>query len=183
MSKLSDLVQDYNIADMDLMWLFNQMSPTLMKAFDNETSYDMRVREQMVLDLDHSSYDLVRGKDGELYPKIIMNVIIKDYDWMLRQVIENSAVHFECSFTPFTCSLDRDICTHGIYSGYDKELTSHWRKILNYTYPEIWAKSFKKYVERIKKLKIEASKKVYDDSVLEAEKEYNEEINNLHLYE
>ncbi|MFQ6752470.1 MAG: hypothetical protein ACLRFL_02790 [Clostridia bacterium] len=183
MSKLSDLVQDYNIVDLDLEWIFNEMSDTLLKAFDSETSYDMRTREQMELDLEHSSYDLIKGKDNEWYPKIIMNIIIKDYDWMLRRVIENSAVHFELSLTPFTCGLDRDISPRGIYNGYDGELTIAWRKMLNKLYPEVWKDSFEKYIKRVKEIKLLHSKIKYDEEVNVANFEYNQELDDMYKYE
>ncbi len=183
MSKLSDLVQDYNIADLDLEWIFNEMADTLLKAFDSETSYDMRIREQMKLDIDHSSYDIVMGKDNEWYPKIIMSIVIKDYDWMLRKVEENTAVWFECSFTPFTCSLDRDISPRGIYNGYDRELTIAWRKILNKLYPEVWKNSFEKYIKRVKEIKLLNSKIRHDEEVNIANLEYNQEIDDMYKYE
>ena len=182
MSKLSDLVQDYNIVDINLECIFNEMSDTLLKAFDSETSYDMRTRDQMKLDLEHSSYNLVMGKDGEWYPKIIMSIVIKDYDWLLRQVKEDTSVWFECSFTPFTCSLDRDISPRGIYNGYDRELTIAWRKILNKLYPIIWKESFKKYVNRVKELKLLKSKINYDEEVKIANQEYDQEIDDMDLY-
>lgn len=138
--------------------IFNVMKDYLLKAFDTETTFDMRLLEQMELMENECSVGITNEKDGKLYPYIKLAIAIRDgyYDTGVKEfkLYEKRDAEFEAMFTPFNCSIDKlNENTHGIYGGSNKMLTAAWRKIMMQVFPK-WEDKFKAYLEAVKTSKI-----------------------------
>ncbi|MBE5756134.1 MAG: hypothetical protein E7341_05640 [Clostridiales bacterium] len=138
--------------------IFEIMKEHLLKAFDKETTFDMRLLEQMELMTKECSVGITNEKDGNIYPFTKLAIAIRDgyYDTDAEEfkLYKKRDAEFEVMFTPFNCSLDKfRQNTGGIYSGSDKELTAAWRKVLMQVFP-VWEEKFKAYLERIKAAKL-----------------------------
>ena len=173
-SKAYENIQDIDILECPEEDIFNNMQSSLLKAFDKETTFDMRLFQQMELMRDKGSIAVNIEKDGNLYPLIKLIILIKDgyYDEKAKlfKVQEHRTAEFELSLTPFTCSLEKHgKSTGGIYSGSDKELTKAWRLIMKGAFPA-WEGKFRTYLETIKNAKINSSNK-----------EFNEELSSVGL--
>ena len=152
-----------NIKDIDILEcseqdIFEVMKSHLLKAFDNETTFDMRQLEQMELLIDECGVDIAKEKDGNFYPLIKLAIAIRDgyYDTneQVFKIYPTRDAKFEAKFSPFTCSLDKfGENTRGIYSGSDKNLTTAWRQIMMQAFP-MWEEKFKKYLLAIKAEKV-----------------------------
>ena len=158
--------------------IFSLMQPSLLNAFDKETTFDMRKIEQIELLQGQSSVGTTTEKDGKIYPFINLVVTVKDgyFDPKTQQfnifktieVVRDSI--FDVTFTPFTCSLEKhSAAKNGFYSGSDKELTKAWRAIMKEVFPA-WESKFRSYLETIKTSKIESTNA-----------EYNQELESLGL--
>ena len=158
----------YNAKDIDILEcteydIFWVMKEALLKAFDKETTFDMRLLEQMELIDKNCIVGIVTEKDKKLYPFIQLGIGIKDgyYDEVDKQfkLYKKRDAEFDVTFTPFNCCLEKHgQKTGGIYSGSDKELTAEWRNIMKQLFPK-WEEKFKAYLETVKKLKIEKAQK------------------------
>lgn len=172
--KAYENIQGIDILECSEEDIFNLMQPALLKAFDKETTFDMRLFQQMELMRDKGSIAVNIEKDGKLYPLIKLIILIKDgyYDEKAKlfKVQEHRNAEFELSLTPFTCTLEKYGKIHsGIYSGSDKELTKAWRLIMKGAFPA-WEGKFRTYLETIKNAKINSSNK-----------EFNEELSSVGL--
>ena len=135
-----------NAKDVDILQcseqdIFNVMKEHLLKAFDRETTFDMRLLEQMELMEKECSVGIINEKDGKLYPFVKLAIAIRDgfYDSVEKQfkLYKKRDAEFEVMFTPFNCKLDKlGENTHGIYGGSDKELTAAWRHVMMQVFPK-----------------------------------------------
>lgn len=160
----------YNAKDIDILECTEQdifwvMKDALLKAFDTETTFDMRLLEQMELIDKNCIVGIITEKDKKLYPFVQLGIGIKDgyYDEADKQfkIYKKRDAEFDVTFTPFNCCLEKHgQKTGGIYSGSDKELTAAWRKIMMGVFPK-WEEKFRVYLETVKNLKIE---RVQNDS-------------------
>ena len=176
--------------------IFEVMKSHLLKAFDTETTFDMRQLDQMELLIDECGVDIEKEKDGKLYPLIKLAIAIRDgyYDTneQVFKIYPTRDAKFEVKFTPFTCSLDKfGENTRGIYGGSDKNLTAAWRSVLMQVFPE-WEERFKKYLlsikeSKVKKVEQEIStrigriKREHQVLIDEAEDEYKNELATIGL--
>jgi len=161
LSEFGEAVQ--NIKDIDILEcseqdVFGVMKEHLLKAFDRETTFDMRLLEQMELMEQECSVGITNEKDGKIYPFIKLAIAIRDgyFDDVEKQfkLYKKRDAEFEVRFTPFNCNLDKlGENTHGIYGGSDKELTAAWRHVMMQVFPK-WEEKFKAYLEAIKASKI-----------------------------
>lgn len=157
-AKAAQNLQGIDILECSEQDIFDIMKQHLLKAFDRETTFDMREFEQMMLEPEKCSVGVEKEKDGELYPFIKIAIAIRDgyFDTTENKfkIYKTRDAEFEAKFTPFNCSLDKfGENTRGIYGGSDKQLTAAWRNILILTFPE-WEEKFKKYLETVKNLKL-----------------------------
>ena len=190
-----------NAKDVDILQcseqdIFNVMKEHLLKAFDRETTFDMRLLEQMELMEKECSVGIVNEKDGKLYPFVKLAIAIRDgfFDDVEKQfkLYKKRDAEFEVRFTPFNCNLDKlGENTHWIYGGSDKELTTAWRHIMMQVFPK-WEEKFRTYLERIKNFKISEATKESEDKIKrlqresryacsKIEEEYSEELKSIGL--
>lgn len=169
--------------------LFEIMSHDLLKAFDKETTFDMRLLDQMELVEKDGSVGILTEKDGKLYPFVKIAVVIRDGDMRNGKfkISKNRDAEFEITFTPFNCTMEKYKKQTGVYGGSDKMLTQEWRAVLRMVYGGIWEDKFKKYLEDIKAIKVgkinsEKSTRVgritaeSEEMLKKAEEEYNSEL-------
>ena len=150
--------KDVDILECSEQDIFNVMKDYLLKAFDTETTFDMRLLEQMELMPNQCSVGITNEKDGKLYPFVKLAIAIRDgyYDTDAKEfkLYKKRDAEFEAMFTPFNCTLEKlNENTHGIYGGSNKMLTTAWRKIMMQVFPK-WEDKFKAYLETIKASKI-----------------------------
>lgn len=173
-SKALENIQGIDILECREEDVFSLMLPALMKAFDKETTFDIRLLQQVNLVSDKGSVGMTTEKDGNLYPLIKLVIAIQDgyYDERAKsfKIQPHRNAEFELSLTPFTCALEKHgKSTGGIYSGSDKDLTKAWRAIMKIAFPA-WEAKFRAYQQNIKSTKIN-----------QANAEYNQELSSVGL--
>ena len=188
-------VKDINILECSEQDIFNVMKNALLKAFDRETTFDMRMLEQMELLEDKCDVGVVLEADNLMYPYIKLVIAITDgyYDDVQEKfkMYSKRDAEFDVLLTPFVCELDKHDERVGVYGGSNKDLTTAWRRVLISIFPK-WEEKFKEYLERIKKSKIEAAQgdsKSKIDMINrktkaicdKAEEEYNSELATIGL--
>ena len=70
--------KDVDILECSEQDIFNVMKDYLLKAFDTETTFDMRLLEQMELMENECSVGITNEKDGKLYPFVKLAIAIRD---------------------------------------------------------------------------------------------------------
>ncbi len=176
--------------------IFNVMQEALLKAFDRETTFDMRMPQQMMLMEKDCSVGVMNEKDHKLYPFVKLVIGIRDgyYDDVEKvfKMYKKRDAEFEVLFTPFTCALEKHgQKTGGIYSGSDKNLTAAWRKIMMGVFPK-WEEKFRVYLQTIKESKISEITNSSENEIKrlqreirfgchKAEEEYSEELKSVGL--
>ena len=175
--KAVENVKDIDILECSEQDIFNVMKEHLLKAFDRETTFDMRLLEQMELLENECGVGITNEKDGNLYPFIKLAIAIRDgyYDTEAKEfrLYKKRDAEFEVMFTPFNCKLDKlGENTHGIYGGSDKNLTTAWRHIMMQVFPK-WEEKFKAYLEKIKSAKIGETERDAQSKIERLNKENN----------
>ena len=181
--------KDVDILECSEQDIFNVMKDYLLKAFDTETTFDMRLLEQMELMPNQCSVGITKEKDEKLYPFVKLAIVIRDGDMRNGKfkINKHRDAEFEITFTPFNCTMEKYKKQTGVYGGSDKMLTHEWRNVLRIIYGSIWDEKFKKYLEDIKSNKInrlrdQKSVKVgrikaeTEEACKRAEDEYNSEL-------
>lgn len=188
--------KDIDILECTEQDIFNVMRDALLKAFDTETTFDMRLPEQMMLMEKEGSVGIVLEDDKKLYPFVKLAIGIRDgyFDDVEKKfkLYKKRDAEFEVLFTPFNCKLEkRGEKTGGIYSGSDKQLTAAWRKIMMSIFPK-WEEKFRTYLEVIKNSKIKKATRTSEEEIKrlqreskylchKAEEEYSEELKSIGL--
>ena len=171
-----DNIENFYFTKMDYGEIFDIMREILLKAFDSVTTFDMRLIEQIQLDLEDCYIGLVDENDYRTYPAVVLSLEVFDWDYVNNCKDPWRVSNFQLMLTPFRCGIDKPEQAYGIYSGYDKELTKAWRKILKDKYPE-YEQGLKRYAIDARDAKIEQAKREYEAIRDKADEEYNEEFN------
>ena len=168
-------VENFNFTRMSYKEIFDEMRQMLVYAFDDVTVFDMRRMSQIQLVLDDCYIGIVDEKDFNVYPAVVLDLEICDWDARenCKDIWRKS--NFQLKLTPFNCYLDKPNETTGVYGGYDKDLTRLWRQILKNKYPE-YEQGLKRYAIEIRYLKIERAKREFEEICNKADEEYNAEF-------
>lgn len=160
--------------------ILSLLKKPLLKAFDSETTFDMRMESQM--ELLGGGYFVQREKDGNFYTFTKLRIRIYDYDIQRNCPDLRRSAEFYLTLSPFNCSLsgvnEKGIADGSVYGGYDKQLTREWRSILRRLYSN-WKELFDTYCSDVRAIQLAKAETVYKEARRKADTAYNTEINSL----
>jgi len=137
-------IEDFNYLALDEEDVFSAMSDELLKAFDTVTTYNMKKHEQMTLHTARCYTQHIKGRDGKIYPEMVLAIIIRDYDRTRNFPRDYMSDEFELGLSAFGARLDKYASVTGVYGGCNRELAKVWFRYLKSNFPK-YAPAYKKY--------------------------------------
>ena len=144
-----DNIKEFNMLELEEDYIFKTLLPELVSAFDKETTFDMRVPEQVELLKDRTSLGITNDKDGNIYPYIMLTMLVRDWNPTAEKVCRFRKGTFVLTLKPFDCSLEKYGEKSQMYNGADAELTNAWRNLLKQEFAEAWEDAYKQHKEKL----------------------------------
>jgi len=137
-------IEDFNYLALDEEDVFSAMSDELLKAFDTVTTYNMKKHEQMTLHTARCYTQHIKGRDGKIYPEMVLAIIIRDCDNFNNYIKNRFPAEFELGLSAFRVRLDKYGNETGVYGGCNRELAKVWFRYLKSNFPK-YVPAYKKY--------------------------------------